>query len=301
MCAKLFKPIYQCDGCGEFLEISDQVRCFDNNVKSGDESKIYTATGLYCLDCIPLILDFKNENPPTLQLVEPKKQSSDISNKIEKLEIKFEELASLTDQLIENISIINRKLSSFENIIVSEDSISNEIVEEVTPVSDLSEPEEIINEVEEIEEINEPIEGLLGNLKGKYLILHQISNEDNENLFAKKYGYKDIQDLKSSCGTKSLLGVYYSTDRYFDLKDLKQPNNIEKAKVINNMFFGVPNIVERPIILSDISGIAFIEKELFKDKIEPYEESDNKIVDKKKQIISPKKVLTKSKFDNSYI
>ena len=107
-----------------------------------------------------------------------------------------------------------------------------------------------------------------GDNEGRYLILQLINDENKEKHFAQSQGYDNIKDLRATCG-KSLVGLYYSTNRFInDLDDAGPFDKQVNTKIINKMFFGVPSIVERKIFIYDNLEIALIEKELFEDKIE---------------------------------
>ena len=66
-----YKPLYQCDGCSLEFEDPDKVRIFESLVKNGNQTKQYIETGMFCLDCIPLALDFSNQNPETVKIIDP--------------------------------------------------------------------------------------------------------------------------------------------------------------------------------------------------------------------------------------
>jgi hypothetical protein len=66
-----FKPIYMCDGCGNELENPDEIRIFPGNITNGSKNKKYSSDEkMYCLNCIPLALDFKNETPETVKIID---------------------------------------------------------------------------------------------------------------------------------------------------------------------------------------------------------------------------------------
>ena len=366
-----FKPLYSCDGCGEDHEDPDKVRIFESIVKSGDESKQYIKSGMFCLSCIPLALDFENKVPETVQIVDPKqalaaeedlfeKQYEKILNKLAQdnyihfgideshteLETDLMDVKKRHNMLVDTLKSISKdiklndtRLLAVEAVVLTPESMEDQILREeakrfvkhgaqTIPEEEFKEtiktfienqeslpanwpsPSELvgIKESHEIEDINslkhgdeltekyvehitstkesqttsqepettteninsETEEDVFGEDHGRYLILKLIDNEVTERKFAQKQGYKDTKDLWEACGLSSLIGLYYSTTKYIDtptnfITDLLMLND---AKVINKMFFGVPNIVKRSIFVSKEMNIALIEKELFADKIE---------------------------------
>jgi len=103
--------------------------------------------------------------------------------------------------------------------------------------------------------------------EGPYLVLVNISDENEERKFARRIGYKNTKELRIACGMTSLINLNYSTNRYMDRIDRSSKKVIEK--VINKIFFGVPNIVEREVYKYHKSRLALIKKDQFEDKIEP--------------------------------
>lgn len=328
-----FKPLYSCDGCGEDHEDPDKVRIFESIVKSGDESKQYIKSGMFCLSCIPLALDFENKVPETVQIIDPKQALADSEDQFEKqyqnlnenirdfkelffafvretekdlkrLNLQFESLYDLVhksefkkdkedpyefSKRMENVDKILKaqqieKTEATPNPILDqalEDLSKNFIEKQENLPADWPSPSELVG-IEEsqttsqepettTENINSETEkDVFGEDYGRYLILKLIDNEVTERKFAQKNGYKDTKDLWQACGLNSLVGLYYSTTKYIDtptnfITDLVMLNDV---KVINKMFFGVPNIVKRSIFVSKEMNIALIEKENFADKIE---------------------------------
>ena len=341
--AKLFKPLYQCEGCSETFEDPDKVRTFESLVKNGDQTKQYIETGMFCLSCLPLALDFENKVPETVQIVDPKQALADAENLFERQYEKIlnklaqdnyitfgiqdetsteKEIRDIKAKLVEiekslKISITPTQESMEDQILREEarnfvkhgaqtipekefkETIKTFIEKQESLPADWPSPSELVGK-EESQETT--IEGEVVSVNGEYiehqttsqepettteninsetekdefesigedhgdcLILRLIDNEITERKFAQKQGYKDTKDLRDACGIKSLIGVYYSTNRYSkeQIRGLYQPT----VKVINKMFFGVPNIVERNVWEFKDEGIALIKKELFADKIE---------------------------------
>ncbi len=133
----------------------------------------------------------------------------------------------------------------------------------------------------------------IGGDHGKYLILRLIDNEVTERKFAQKNGYKDTKDLREACGLISLIGLYYSTNRYSNEqnKGLHQPT----VKIINKMLFGIPNIIEQKVWIND--NFALIEKELFEDIIIPvtYKENSIEFPEKKTDVLEKSKEILNNK------
>jgi len=363
-----FKPLYSCDGCGEDHEDPDKVRIFESIVKSGDESKQYIKSGMFCLSCIPLALDFENKVPETVQIVDPKKALADAENLFEKQYEKIlnklaqdnyitfgiqdetsteREIRDIKAKLVEierslKLSITPTQESMEDQILREEarnfvkhgaqtipekefketiktfiknqeslpadwpspselvgkedlnslkhgDELTEKYVEHITSPEDPQEttvegevvsingeyiePQTTSQEPETTtENINSETEEdafeSIGEDHGKYLILRLIDEEISERKFAQKNGYKDTKDLREACGLKSLIGLYYSTNKYTNTPTDFIVEPYEDQKIINKMFFGVPNIVKRNIFVARELNIALIEKDLFADKIE---------------------------------
>jgi hypothetical protein len=192
--------------------------------------------------------------------INEQKSEKVISDNVELTEINFDEDMNRLNKIIENSEITNEKPVK-ENQTISQEP-------ETTSKNTDSETKE------------DKFEFPNGKENGKYLVLRMINNEISERKFAQKYGYKDTKDLREACGLKSLIGLYYSSNVYVDSNIIGEyRGNIKlPTKVINKMFFGVPNIVERKVHLYSDLGVALIEKELFGDTIEPvtYKISEDK-------------------------
>ena len=173
-----YKPLYCCDGCGNEFEDSNKVRIFESVVKSGDETKIYIQTGMYCIECIPLALDFKNENPETVVNIDPKqalaaeddlfeKQYEKILNKlaqdnyihfgiqeenpIETLYKKIDkELQESFDNVDEKFKLINKDIKQLNNR-------STELYNMIKDI-DKKETRTVIHHVDELAELQSLIE-----------------------------------------------------------------------------------------------------------------------------------------------
>lgn len=311
MAAIRFKPIYTCEGCGTEFETIDSVRIFKGVVKNGNETKIFIIEdAMYCINCIPLILDFKNECPETVKIInkltpeeplEPKEKPitmKDIENKfveinkqyLKTLDAQQKKINELTEKLNYKDKLPEKTVARSEQSISRKEAlkISNEILEQAE--KERHEPEEIIEIEQKIEEseiqsqyepetttenINSETEELIEEMIpsepfGKYIILSKINSEASENNLAKKCGCKDIKSLRETYGNKSLMGIYYSTDKYTNSLAIQSLEyRQETIEVINKIFFGVPNVVQRQAFVYPDIEIALIEKHAFDDKIEP--------------------------------
>jgi len=324
---KLYKPLYQCEGCSETHEDPDKVRIFESIVKSGDESKQYIKSGMFCLSCIPLALDFENKVPETVQIVDPQKALADSENlfeeqykkildkltqdnyvhfgtqeehltklKLTELETDLADIKKRHNMIVDILNNISRdiklndtRLLAIETVILAPEfkETSKTFVEKQESINSLTHDDELTETyVDHItstkdsqttsqepetttENINsETEEDEFGEDHGRYLILKLIDNEVTERKFAQKQGYKDTKDLWEACGLRSLIGIYYSTNKYSDITfDNQQFKEKVSVKVINKMFFGIPNIVQRMVYLYQDIDIALIEKDSFVDTI----------------------------------
>lgn len=289
--AKLFKPLYQCDGCGETFENPDDVRIFESLVKNGEETKQYIKTGMFCLSCIPLALDFENKVPETVVFIDPK----NITNKEETGESLNNKLVEIeTDQklIIDTIRKHSKLLNKLLNQeIIHEPTIIEEIIDKEEPTPTIIEDHTPIITEEEISplEIEKDVFSLLNIEKnGKYLVLHVINDEDSEKEFGQKYGYDNIDPLRSACGRSSLIGLYYSDNEYVNSTDIEDsPGYIGSINIINKIIYGIPNIILREAQIYPDLRISIIEKELFKDIITPVTYTEKQV----ENPISPKKIL----------
>jgi len=102
---------------------------------------------------------------------------------------------------------------------------------------------------------------------GKYLILCQILAPEIEEYFAKEFcKLESSKELKETIGNKSLTGTYFSTNKYLDVDNIDNFRPI-KAKVVNKILFGIPNIVDLEIL--SVDDFAIVEKEKFDIPVEP--------------------------------
>ncbi len=100
---------------------------------------------------------------------------------------------------------------------------------------------------------------------GKYLILFRIDTEEQESYLSRSYGHKKLEDLRECCG-KPLIGIYVSTDKYINELKLLEPKEVQ---IINKVFMGIPNIINRVVILdANNDSLAYIPKEDFDLQIE---------------------------------
>lgn len=365
------RPIYQCDGCSLEFEDPNKVRIFENQILNGDQTKQYIESGMFCLDCIPLALDFINKNPETVKIIDPikvladkeeqfKKDYQKIVNKltndkhigagIEEELISIELRKTMKDvEIIKDwvrrhnqssdpifqISMYDQKDKHLDNSnypaksLLPEIELKEEIEQKVfdTIISkeidqETSQEPEIINENNS--EIQDDTIDHIGEETGDYLILRLIDDEITEMRFAQKNNYKDLNELRATCGNKPLIGLYYSINRFVNDPNLDgeyNENYKPTIKIINKMFFGIPSIVERKVFMYENFGIALIEKELFDDKIEaikyeiPHEEVHDehnkpsptinnmlkKFVDETIDKSRPKKAIIEESKSNEYL
>jgi predicted nucleic-acid-binding Zn-ribbon protein len=102
---------------------------------------------------------------------------------------------------------------------------------------------------------------------GKYLVLCRILTLAAEEYFAKELcKLESAEELKEAIGNKPLTGTYFSTNKYLDVGSIDNFRPI-KAKVVNKILFGIPNIVDLEIL--DANDFAIIEKEKFEVQLEP--------------------------------
>ncbi len=368
-----YKPLYSCDGCGIDFEDANKVRIFESRILNGDQTKQYVESGMFCLDCIPLALDFENKNPETVKIIDPIKALADkeeqfkenyqkivdklaedkyigTENEIFNLELEktMKDIELIKSWIkkhnkssdpIFQISMYDQKgkhhdnsnypakslLPEIELTEVVKEEIEQKVFDEITSKEEQlssQEPEttnEIINSETEEDEIDQ-----FGEESGDYLILRLIDDEITEMKFAQKNNYKNLRDLRATCGNKPLIGLYYSINRFVDDPNIGGDYNSNykpTIKIINKMFFGIPSIVERKVFIYDNLGIALIEKELFDDKIEavkyeiPHEEVSEehekpsptinnmlkKFVDETIDKSRPKKAIIEETKSNEYI
>jgi len=113
-----YKPIFICEGCGNELEDPNQIRIFNGTITDGNEKKLYSSgKNMFCLNCIPLVLDFKNENPSTIQEYNKTKFNEDDIEDIESpnniIESLQNEISDIADKIKNHEETI---LVLFENI-----------------------------------------------------------------------------------------------------------------------------------------------------------------------------------------
>mgnify|MGYP001157948765 FL=1 len=311
--AKIFKPLYQCEGCGETFEDPDQVRIFAGEVTNGTELKSFIRpTQMYCLNCLKHSLDYDNNNPETVIIKESKEEIVDIPFQ-EQVMNRLNLFDEFRQETLVNLELIAKNIEKHVNIEKllkekffdlkeqfekNQDNIvknQEEFLEEGgTKLFDqINHPEESIisqeePEITKEENYSETLHDIADTLtelpdSGKYLILIKINNKNDETIYANKCNI-DVKMLRENCGKQPLIGLYYSSDKYCEsVGDIGNNYKSINTKIINKMFFGVPNIIEKQIWDFQSLGIALIEKTLFEDKIEPIkyeipEENDSKTI-----------------------
>ena len=309
--AKLFKPLYQCEGCGETFENPDKVRIFNGEVTNGDELKSFIRpTQMYCLNCLKHSLDYNNDNPETV-IVKNESQTKDhqyqsninireiLNNEIQQINDRLDKFDEFRQETVTNLELVTKNIkkhTDIENLLKEKffeleeqlGKFNNSIVEnqdefleeggtelfdgrenssEETP----QEEPETTTKIIDSETDQDVVEDLIPlKTSGRYLVLYKIKSEEHEEDFAKRCNHKDAKSLRETYGNKSLTGIYYSIDKFTDtLEDFSYEYRQETIKVVNKIFFGVPNVVERQAYVYSDLGIALIEKQIFEDKIEP--------------------------------
>lgn len=270
-----FKPIYICEGCSAETEDPDQVRIFSGTIVNGDGTKQFISSEkMYCLNCIPLALDFENVVPETVEIItEPQKNSikptesqlkdlDEIETDLSDIKQTYTKLRSIMENIINTNTLNDSRLAVIEEIILNANKDQEEHVYQEEPET----PKEIIYS----ETKKDILDSLESSTSGKYLVLQVIEDFESEKTFAEKNGYGNLKNLQDVSGLKSLVGYYYSSDTYVnDLpKDFSKKLNI---KLINKIIYGIPNIVSKEVYVncSNLeSKLAIIEKEHFVDKLE---------------------------------
>ena len=205
-----------------------------------------------------------------------RKEAIEISNKIlEQAESERMENDILTEEAkFAVLQIESRKKGEPNPIIENQDEFLEEGgTEKFDDVSSLEPeiPNEQINSETEQDKIS--IEELIGidreflKDSGKYLVLCQILVPETEEYFAKEFcKLESSKELKETIGNKSLIGTYFSINKYLGIDDIDNFRPI-KAKVVNKILFGIPNIVDLEIL--SVDDFAIVEKEKFDIPVEP--------------------------------
>jgi len=319
------KQIYVCDGCGTEYENPDQIRVFADQVLNGDKTKNFIRPEqMYCINCLPFALDFENHNPETV-IKNPetnldRSKEDNINLRLETLEsFKQETLKNLelvaenikksttnTKHLADNFSNLKQSIEhvkkEFEDFVNNQDKFLEEGGTESFDSSSL-EPE-ITNE--ENDSVTAQEELSIDNLleidpeclkdSGEFLVLCQIKTPALEKYFAKEVcKYDKLDTLKEVMGNKSLMGVYFSTNRYLDVDDISGFRQ-KTAKVINKIIFNIPNINELDIYLVPGSDLAVIPKRNFDIVVEPIPkyEIQEELPKKPKEIKPSQPTITKT-------
>ncbi len=293
-----FKPIYTCDGCGTELENPDQIRIFAELVKNGDGTKIYIdQETMYCLNCIPLALDFENVCPGTVKIVERPELEKPTEKVVEKVvkenlitaEELEQHLSEITNRFIyvlethqKKIDLLLETVNSLREETSSNQEISRSIdivVDDITTEAELkAEEESELGKSIYKEETRDLIDLIPTETFGDYILLKCIESEEDKEELAKKCGYKDVNSLNEVFGKKSPIGIYYSLDKYTNtLQILNGDYQRKTVKLINKILFGVPNVAEKPAYVYSDTKFALIEKRLFDDKVEIASEAATKI------------------------
>ena len=193
-----------------------------------------------------------------------RKEAIKISNKIlEQAESERMENDILAEEAKKAVQIMKNQdefleeggIEKFDDVSSLEPEIPNEQINSETEQDKIS--------IEELTGINPEY------LKdsGKYLVLCRILTLAAEEYFAKEFcKLESAEELKEAIGNKSLIGTYFSINKYLDIDDIDNFRPI-KAKVVNKILFGIPNIVDLEIL--SVDDFAIVEKEKFDIPVEP--------------------------------
>jgi hypothetical protein len=247
---KVFKPIYVCDKCETQFEDPLQLRSFLGPVSDGETDNYFiivddnTEPKMYCLKCIPEVLELSNYVP---NITFKSKLEKDIKKFSEEIRYKVEESSSE-----QNLDIVEFD----ENIF---DEQPKETVQEEKTIQETVQP--IVSDAYMEIENNNFLED------GEFLVLYKIINEEQEDHLAQQYGYKNADEFRNMYGG-SLIGLYISTNSYTN--DLPKGGFIDKIKLINKVVFGIPNVETKDcyMIKNDKLGLAYIDKNDFILQIE---------------------------------
>jgi len=230
----------------------------------------------------------KNQQKKIDQLLESLKLSEQVISRKEVIEI--------SNKVLEQVESENNQIEPHEKVkLNSIIEIQDEFLEEgETEKNDdiISLEPEIPNE--QIDSDTEQEDTLISQLtgidkkyflkdSGKYLVLCQILTPVAEEYFATKFcNLKDTATLREILGNRSLLGTYFSINKYIDIDSV---NNFESkiAKVVNKILFSIPNIVDLEVLCSD--DFAIVEKEKFNIQVEPAPKY--KVLDENKISLKP--------------
>ena len=193
-----------------------------------------------------------------------RKEAIKISNKIlEQAESERMENDILAEEAKKAVQIMKNQdefleeggIEKFDDVSSLEPEIPNEQINSETEQDKIS--------IEELTGINPEY------LKdsGKYLVLCRILTLAAEEYFAKEFcKLESAEELKEAIGNKSLIGTYFSINKYLGIDDIDNFRPI-KAKVVNKILFGIPNIVDLEIL--SVDDFAIVEKEKFDIPVEP--------------------------------
>ncbi|MCK9293171.1 hypothetical protein M0P25_03790 [archaeon] len=298
-----FKPIYSCEGCGKDFEDENLVRTFKGYLTNGNGTRRYISSEkMYCLECLPLAVDVKNELPETVEIINEKnikeiKIESFDEIKGTKIEQDYNNLKNEIKELQTSIRILTHQLENSKQDQtygpikvklnfpeISEDEIiKSEPLEKITNEEEfpVEPPEELSFEASEIEEEKElTIQDYYKDV-GEYLVLQKINSEEHENVLMKKCGCSSIDDLKKRLGNTNYKDLYYPLEKFIELEVFESivPSSIhDYVFKIKNIMFGIPDIVK-------IKGHIFEEWGIALEKVIP--------IDKKKLDEASKKPLKK--------
>lgn len=250
---KVFKPIYVCDQCETQFEDPLQLRSFLGPVSDGETDNFFVIMNeedsepkMYCVNCIPKVLDLTNEN---LEITTVRINTISPQEIVEKDEIIQQEIVE--DETKHNVDITDE-----------EEDLEQEIIEELEKPY----PAEEYESETIVDNVYIPVSGDLLET-GKYLVLYKISNEEQEEYFAKKHKRKNADEFRKMYGSP-LIGLYFSTNGY--VNDLPKKTIIKSIKIVNKIIFDIPNVINKDCYLdTGDDSHAYIEKQYFDMQIEP--------------------------------
>jgi len=318
--SKKYRPIYECDKCHKEFDDSTKVRSFEGSVTDGEGDIIFIDNSsnleseelfcsMYCMECIPEILLSGKKSEEKSGLDEIKKILN-IEDKYLKSAENYnfiEDVNELYNQ--EKNIIIHEEDSNFgpKLIDLSNTEVQHNLIVDSNPYKkEVEIPKENIstNLLESsTEDKFEQFEAIELLEDGEYLVLYQITNDEQEEYISKQYGHPDIQSLRDSYGGP-LIGLYISSNGF--INNIPKNLQLNVINVINKVIFGIPNVVIKNAFIQN--GIAYILKQDFDLHIESIKISKPNveekiptypIIEKKEENIEEE--IPIDEFDDDYI
>jgi len=286
-----FKPIFICEGCGDEIEDPNQIRIFNGDITDGNKNKLYSnSEKMFCLNCIPLMLDFKNENPPTIQTIDDKINSetmchntnpiieslqnelSDVENRLKNIDDSILVLFENIEQTSQNIQFLIEKLKPLDIYGKIKDSMiphDTQIIQELVSKLENSNNKDDETQNSVIHENDEIFDDI-----GDYLVLFRItSNEKILSDVLRQCYRENIEDLEKILGKNiNVKEVFYPINKYVSkevYQDIEKEGYVgfvkmkhvyeSKITMIDKFLFNVPNIIKVNALIAD--NIAFVSKQ----------------------------------------